>query len=82
MFTWCAILFGLGILAFLDSLFSMGEIFRRVNSVLFLLISLGLLIRTTIKEKTKRQESLEKKVFDLEQQVRILEQGEKKLAEY
>ncbi len=82
MFIWCAILFGLGILAFLDSLFNMGEIFRRVNSVMFLLISLGLLIRTTTKIKTNKQESLEKKVFDLEQQVRIMEQGEKKLAEF
>lgn len=82
MFTWCAILFGLGILAFFDSLFNMGEIFRRVNSVLFLLISLGLLIRTTTKAKSKKLESLEKKVFNLEQQVRIMEQGEKKLAEF
>jgi len=82
MFTWCAILFGLGVLAFLDSLFNMGDIFRRVNSVMFLLISLGLLIRTTIKIKTNKQESLEKKVFNLEQQVRIMEQGEKKLAEF
>ena len=82
MFTWCAILFGLGVLAFLDSLFNMGDIFRRVNSVMFLLISLGLLIRTTIKIKTNKQELLEKKVFNLEQQVRIMEQGEKKLAEF
>ena len=82
MFAWCAILFGLGVLAFLDSLFNMGDIFRRVNSVMFLLISLGLLIRTTIKIKTNKQESLEKKVFNLEQQVRIMEQGEKKLAEF
>ncbi len=49
---------------------------------MFLLISLGLLIRTTIKIKTNKQESLEKKVFNLEQQVRIMEQGEKKLAEF
>jgi hypothetical protein len=82
MFAWCAILFGLGVLAFFDSLFNMGDIFRRVNSVMFLLISLGLLIRTTIKIKTNKQESLEKKVFNLEQQVRIMEQGEKKLAEF
>jgi hypothetical protein len=49
MLTWCAILFVLGIAAFLDSLFSYGDIFRQVNSVLFMLVSLGLLVRTTTK---------------------------------
>jgi hypothetical protein len=59
MLVWCAILFGLGILAFLDSLFNYGEIFRQVNSVLFMLVSLGLLIRTTTKI---RRAALEKQV--------------------
>jgi hypothetical protein len=47
MLTWCAILFFLGILAFLDAMFSppYGDIFRKVNSLLFMLISLGMLIR-------------------------------------
>ena len=80
MLVWCAILFALGILAFLDSLFNMGEIFRRVNSVLFMLISLALLIRTTTKIKAHRLEQYEQRVFGLEQQVKVLKDGQKKLA--
>ncbi len=47
MLTWCAILFFLGILAFLDAIIAppYGDIFRKVNSLLFMLISLGMLIR-------------------------------------
>ena len=82
MLTWCGILFFLGLLAFVDSILNMGEIFRRVNSVLFLLVSLGLLIRTTTKMKARKIESYESRVFGLEQQVKALEDGQKKLAEY
>ncbi len=73
MFVWCAILFGLGLLAFVDSIFNMGEVFRRANSIVFLLISLGLLIRTTTKIKLGRLEDRENRVFDLERRVRQLE---------
>ncbi|TET94474.1 MAG: hypothetical protein E3J26_04525 [Candidatus Zixiibacteriota bacterium] len=66
-------------MAFLDSLFNMGEIFRQVNSVLFMLISLALLIRTTTKIKAKKMEQYENRVLNLEQQVRILKEGRKKL---
>ncbi len=59
MLVWCGILFGLGIMAFLDSLFNYGEIFRQVNSVLFMLVSLGLLVRTTTKI---RRATVEKQV--------------------
>jgi len=82
MLTWCGILFFLGIMAFLDSIFNMGDIFRRVNSVLFLLISLGLLVRTTTKMKSKRVEHYESRIFSLEQQVRTLKEGKEKLAEF
>lgn len=82
MFTWCTILFALGVLAFIDSIYNMGDIFRQVNSVLFMLISLGLLFRTTTKMKSKRRESYEERIFHLEQQVRILQDGRKKLADY
>lgn len=82
MFIWCSILFGLGILAFLDSIFNMGEIFRQVNSVFFMLISLALLIRTTTKMKTKSKENYEHRVYNLEQQVKILKEGREKLQEY
>ncbi len=79
MFVWCGVLLFLGLMAFLDSIFNMGEIFRQVNSVLFMLISLGLLIRTTTKIKAKKIEHYENRIFNLEQQVRTLREGKKKL---
>jgi len=66
MLVWCAILFGLGIVAFLDSLFNYGEIFRRINSVLFLLTSLGLLVRTSMKIKLRHIENLNERIAELE----------------
>ncbi len=82
MFIWCSILFVLGILAFLDSMLNMGGIFRQVNSVFFMLISLGLLIRTTTKMKSKSKENYENRVYNLEQQVKILKEGREKLRDY
>ncbi len=82
MIMWCAVLFGLGILAFLDSIFNMGEIFHRINSVLFMLISLGLLIRTTTKKKEQKLEHYRQKIFSLERKIRTMEEGEKKLQEF
>lgn len=66
MMMWCAILFGLGIVAFMDSLFNYGEIFRRINSVLFLLVSLGLLVRTSMKMKLRYIEGLRDRIEELE----------------
>ncbi|MEE8404185.1 MAG: hypothetical protein V3S17_02215 [candidate division Zixibacteria bacterium] len=82
MFIWCSILFGLGILAFLDSIFNMGEIFRQVNSVFFMLISLALLIRTTTKMKSRTKEYDQSQIYSLEQQVKVLKKGREKLEEY
>jgi len=79
MFVWCGVLFFLGLMAFLDSLFNMGEIFRQVNSVMFMLISLALLIRTTTKIKAKKTESYENRIFSLEQQIKTLKRGKEKL---
>lgn len=82
MLIWCAVLFVLGIMAFADSLLNMGEIFRRINSVLFMLLSLGLLVRTTTKKKDGDKERLKREVFILEQKVRTLEQGREKLGKF
>lgn len=82
MFVWCSVLFVLGIIAFLDSIFNMGEIFRRVNSVLFLLISLALLIRTTTKIKSKKMENYENRIFNLEQQIKNLQNAKEKLGNF
>jgi len=72
MLIWCAVLFGLGILAFMDSIFNYGDIFRQVNSVLFLLTSLGLLVRTTTKIRGKQLESYQEQVARLEMEMRNL----------
>jgi hypothetical protein len=69
MLAWCIFLFILGALAFLDTLMNYGEIFRRVNSVVFMLISLGLLVRTAMKVKIRRVEGLIAKVEELEEQL-------------
>lgn len=69
MFVWCTLLFVLGLLAFIDSIFNMGNIFRQVNSVLFMLVSIGLLVRTSTKIRTQKTENYEQRIFDLEQQL-------------
>jgi hypothetical protein len=58
MFIWGLVLFGLGILAVLDSQFNYGYVFRSANSFVFLLVSLGLLIRTRMLEKLGFKEQL------------------------
>ena len=83
MLIWCAILFGLGILAFMDSLFNYGEIFRQVNSVLFMLVSLGLLVRTTTKIRRAAMEKQTERLNALEVELRGLrqDQGEQRRSE-
>jgi len=78
MLFWSAILFGLGIAAFLDALFNYGEIFRKINSVLFLLISLAILVRTTTKMKDAKIERYKQQVEDLEQKVNNLSHKKEK----
>jgi len=82
MYVWCAVLFCLGILAFLDTIFNMGEIFRTVNSILFMLISLGLLVRTTSKRKEHRHERMKERIFELEKEIAGLKKHEKSLSEF
>jgi hypothetical protein len=83
MFVWCITLFLLGIAAFLDSLFNYGNIFRQINSVLFMLISLGILVRTTSKMKARKIEGYEKRIENLEMQLRALNSEQTKTpAEY
>jgi len=82
MIGWCSFLFCLGILAFVDSILNMGEIFRQINSVLFMLISLGLLIRTTTKMKSKKLESREKQIYNLEKELKSMKNSQEELAEF
>ena len=74
MLVWCAVLFMLGIIAFLDSLFTFGEIFRKINSVFFMLVSLGLLVRTSTKMKMKQIEGYIDKIKKLEEEVKALKE--------
>jgi len=82
MLIWSALLFFLGVMAFLDSVFNMGEIFRQVNSVVFLLVSLALLIRTTTKSREQRTEKMQNRVFNLEREVAKLQAEQKKMVEF
>ncbi len=58
MFVWSLVLFALGILAVLDSQFNYGYLFRSANSIVFLLVSLGILVRTRMLEKMGFKEQL------------------------
>lgn len=78
MLFWSAVLFLLGVAAFLDAMFNYGEIFRKINSVLFLLISLAILVRTTTKIKAARMEGYEKRIGDLERKVTDMNRAKEK----
>ncbi len=75
MLTWCTILFGLGIAAFLDTLYNYGNIFRQVNSVLFMLVSLGLLVRTTTKMRLRITEGYIARIEKLEKDLKEFTRG-------
>ena len=72
MLAWCAVLLVLGIMAFMDSLFNYGQIFRQVNSVIFMLIALGLLVRTTSMAKLGTREKSQQQIAELEMEARRL----------
>jgi len=58
MLNWSLVLFGLGVLAVLDSQFNYGFVFRSATSVVFMLVSLGVLVRTRMLEKLGFKEQL------------------------
>jgi hypothetical protein len=68
MLTWCTILFVLGVLAFLDAMFSppYGDVFRKVNSLLFMLISLGMLIRLRVERLQHKAKSSNREIERME----------------
>jgi len=74
MLIWCTVLLFLGVTAFLDNLFTQNEIFRTINSVLFMLVSLGLLVRTSTKKRIGRTESYLRRIDELERQIKDLTQ--------
>ena len=82
MLVWCAVLFFLGVLAFIDSVFNMGEVFRQANSLLFLLISLALLIRTTTKARIQKKEHDQNKIYALEKEIQRLKKEQESVGSY
>lgn len=76
MLTWCAILFVLGVAAFMDTIYNYGNIFRQINSVLFMLLSLGLLVRTTTKMKMRRIENYLERIDELEKELKKMKSEE------
>jgi len=73
MFVWGIVLFCLGITAVLDSQFNYGYVFRSTNSTLFMLVSLGVLIRTRMLSKKSEKERLRNANTELESKVEDLE---------
>jgi hypothetical protein len=76
MFIWGLVLFGLGILAVLDSQLNYGYVFRSANSMVFLLLSLGVLIRTKILQKQGYKEHLLKKNIELNARIEDMERSQ------
>ena len=72
MLVWVGVLFGLGVAAFVDSLYNFGDIFRQINSVIYLLVSVGLLVRTTTLKKRGRLENYRGRVEKLERDIKTL----------
>ena len=75
MFIWGIVLLCLGILAVLDSQFNYGYIFRSANSFLFLLLSLGVLIRTRMLQKQGYKERLLKSNIELSSKIEDIERS-------
>ena len=74
MIIWGIMLLGLGILAVLDSQFNYGHIFRSANSVVYMLLSLGILIRTKMMGTQGYREKLVRRNIELEEKNQQLEQ--------
>jgi len=73
MLIWCSLLFFLGVAAFLDSFYNYGEIFRTLNSILFMATSLGLLVRIMRKSNARYIEGLLERIEKLQSRVSELE---------
>ena len=56
MLIWCIVLFGLGVVFFLDSIFNYSETLPVICSAALILISVGLFLRVLIKKREGRLE--------------------------
>ncbi len=76
MFIWSLVLLCLGILAVLDSQLNYGYIFRSANSIIFMLLSLGVLIRTKMLQKLGYKELLLRRNINLNARIEDLERSQ------
>jgi hypothetical protein len=81
MFIWGLVLFGLGIVAFLDAQFNFGYIFRTANSFMFMLVSLGILIRTRSLKKMGFREQLIEHNDELKDRIKDLKESQEEKKE-
>ena len=58
MLIWCTMLFGVGIIIFLDTFFNFGMTLRITSSVIIIFLSAVLLVRTIVFKKLKKVEKL------------------------
>lgn len=75
MLIWSIVLLVLGILAVIDSQVNYGQVFRSANSVLFMLLSLGILVRTKVLGTKGFRERLVRKNIELEARIEELERS-------
>ncbi len=75
MLIWSIVLLVIGILAVIDSQVNYGQIFRSANSVLFMLLALGVLIRTKILGTKGFRERLVRKNIELETEIQELKRS-------
>jgi hypothetical protein len=75
MLIWSLVLFSLGVLAVLDSQFNYGQLFRSTNSIMYMLLSLGVLVRAKIMGTRGYREQLVRKNIELEERVKELERS-------
>lgn len=76
MLVWWAVMFTLGALALCDSYLDFGGLFRQVNSAIFLLASLGLLVRIARKMQQQSKEKLVERIGELETELYDAKQAE------
>ena len=65
MLYWALTLFVLGVASFLDTHYNFGHLFRSTNSVLFMLVSMGLFVRIRMLMKFGDREKMKKEFTQL-----------------
>ena len=65
MLVWSIVMFALGAFAFLDSFYDFGGAFRPAYAFLFMLLSLGILVRMKMLMKLQKSENLQQRMEEL-----------------